>query len=128
MLDHVATAATIIDVWNGAPSERLRDVLAPGYRGHMLHLADGERDAEGYPHLVDQYRSANPGARFHVVEQVASEDGLVSRLEARRVDPSSGQVTVARGINISRFDPEGRLAEEWAIWSTWLDERLFHTP
>ena len=121
-LDSAATAAIVIEVWNGAPVERLRDVLAPDYRGHMLHLKDGERDADAYPGLIQQYRAGNPGAEFRVVEQLASGDRLVSRLEARRFDGSSGAASVARGINISRFDTQGRLAEEWAIWSSWMDE------
>ena len=49
-LDPAATAAIVIDVWNGTFSvDRLREVLAPDYRGHMLHLKDGERAADAYP-------------------------------------------------------------------------------
>ena len=121
-LDAAATAAIVIEVWNGAPVERLRDVLAPDYRGHMLHLKDGDRDAAAYPGLIQQYRAGNPGAEFRVVEQRSHGDRLVSRLEARRFDRSSNATSVARGINISRFDTQGRLAEEWAIWSSWMDE------
>ena len=121
-LDPAATAAIVIDVWNGAPVDRLREVLAPDYRGHMLHLKDGERAADAYPGLIQQYRAGNPGAKFRVVEQRADGDRLVSRLEARRVAGSSGAASVARGINISRFDAQGRLAEEWAIWSSWMDD------
>ena len=120
-LDPAATAATVIDVWNGAPVQRLRDVLASDYRGHMLHLKDGDRDGAAYPDLIAHYRSANPGTVFQIVDQMADGARLVSRLEARRID-RSGAMSVARGINISRFDTQGRLAEEWAIWSSWMDE------
>ena len=121
-LDPAATAATVIEVWNGAPVERLRDVLTADYRGHMLHLKDGERDATAYPGLITQYRAVNPGTVFQIVDQMADGSRLVSRLEARRIDGSSGAASVASGINISRFDTQGRLAEEWAIWSSWMDE------
>jgi hypothetical protein len=124
-LDCATTAATVIEVWNGTPVERLRAVLAPDYRGHMLHLLDGERDADAYPGPIERYRTANPGTVFHVVEQVTAEARLVSRLEARRFDGSSGVASVARGMNISRFDAQGRLAEEWAIWTNWMDEAQF---
>jgi predicted SnoaL-like aldol condensation-catalyzing enzyme len=121
-IDTAATAATVIDVWNGAPVEQLHDVLASDYRGHMLHLKDGDRDAAAYPGLITQYRGANPGTEFRVVDQMADGSRLVSRLEARRLDGSTGAPSVARGINISRFDTQGRLAEEWAIWSSWMDD------
>ena len=121
-IDPAATAAIVIDIWNGAPVERLSEVLAPDYRGHMLHLEDGERDANAYAGLVERFRTANPGTIFRVVAHIPGDAGLVSRLEARRVDGSSGTTLIARGINISRFDGEGRLAEEWAIWSNWMDE------
>ncbi len=97
-------------------------MLAPDYCGHMLHLEDGERDANAYAGLVERFRTANPGTVFRVVDQIPGDTGLVSRLEARRVDASSGAPLVARGINISRFDGEGRLAEEWEIWSNRMSE------
>jgi len=121
-VESAATAAAVIDVWNGAPVNRLQGLLAPDYRGHMLHVSDGERDAGAYPGLIQQYRSANPGTTFRIVEQLAAGARLVTRLEARRVDELSRAASVSRGINISRFDAQGRLAEEWAIWSAWLDE------
>jgi hypothetical protein len=121
-IEPAATAAAVIDVWNGAPVDRLQGLLAPEYRGHMLHVSNGERDAAAYPGLIQQYRSANPGTTFRIVEQLAAGVRLVTRLEARRVDEASRAALVSRGINVSRFDTQGRLAEEWAIWSTWLDE------
>lgn len=125
-LEPAATVAAVIDVWNGAPVDRLHGLLAPDYRGHMLHVSDGERDAPAYPIAIQQYRAANPGTTFRIVEQLASGVRLVTRLEARRVDEESRAASVSRGINVSRFDAQGRLAEEWAIWSTWLDESSLH--
>lgn len=121
-VEPATTTAAVIDVWNGAPVDRLQGLLAPDYRGHMLHVSDGERDAAAYPGLIQQYRFANPGTTFRIVEQLAVGVRLVTRLEARRVDEVSRAASVSRGINISRFDAQGRLAEEWAIWSSWLDE------
>ena len=121
--DDAATLAAVLDVWNGAPVAGLRDLLAPGYRGHMLHVLDGDRDAATYPGVIERYRTANPGTTFRVTEQLVAGDRLVSRIEARRIELDTGTARLARGINISRFDPDGRLAEEWAIWSAWLDDR-----
>lgn len=120
-LEPADTVAAVIDVWNGASIDRLHELLAPDYRGHMLHVSDGERDAPAYLVAIQQYRAANPGTTFRIVEQLAAGVRLVTRLEARRVDELSRAATVSRGINVSRFDAQGRLAEEWAIWSAWLD-------
>jgi len=121
-VEPAATVAAVIDVWNGAPVDRLDGLLTPDYRGHMLHVSDGERDAAAYPRLIEQYRSANPSTTFRIVEQIDAGDRLVTRLEARRGVEASRTKLVSRGINISRFDAHGRLAEEWAIWSAWMDE------
>ena len=121
-IEPAATAAAVIDVWNGAPLDRLQGLLAPDYRGHMLHVSNGERDAAAYRGRILQYRAANPGATFRIVEQLDAGGHLVTRLEARRVDEASRSALISRGINISRFDAQGRLAEEWAIWSAWMDE------
>ena len=121
--DPSSTFAALLDIWNGAPVEGLRDLLAPGYRGYMLHSLDGERDAAEYPGVIERYRAANPGTVFRVVDRLVAGDRVVSRLEAHRPDPAPGAVLTARGINISRLENDGRLAEEWAIWSSWLEER-----
>ncbi len=111
-VEPAATAAAVIDVWNGAPVGRLAELLAPDYLGHMLHVSNGERDAATYPGLIRHYRSANPSTTFRIVEQLDVGDRLVTRLEAHRGVGASRTELVSRGINISRFDAHGRLAEE----------------
>ncbi len=116
-VEPAATIAAVIEVWNGVPVDRLQGLLAPDYRGHMLHVSDGERDAAAYPGLIQQYRSANLGTTFRIVEQLAVGVRWVTRLEGRRADEASRAAPASRGINLSRFDAQGRSAEEWAIWS-----------
>jgi SnoaL-like domain len=115
-------AAAVVDVWNGVAPSSIRGLLADDYHGHMLHLPDGERNAATYPSSIERFRAANPGAVFGIVEQFDAGDRVVTRLEARRPRPTDGGSVVSRGINISRFDAAGLLAEEWAIWSAWLDD------
>ena len=122
-LDHRAVAVAVVGVWNGGPAERLRELLAPGYSGHALHVQDGDRDATTYASSIQRFREANPGAAFRIVELFGTGDRLVTRLEARRPSPTGGS-DLSRGINISRFDAAGLLAEEWSIWSAWLDDPL----
>jgi hypothetical protein len=115
------TIASVIEIWNGATADGLDRLLAPGYRGHMLGTAAGDRVAAGYADAVARFRIANPGVAFRAIEQFDAGDRCVTRLEATRPANGSNRPSVSHGINISRFDRNGRLAEEWAIWSPWLD-------
>ena len=110
----------LLDVWNGAPSDLLPSILSLHYRGHMLHLPVGERDTAAYPAWIGDYRHNNPNARFETVERFVAGDRVVSRLRATRQSPELG-FEFANGINISRIDPDGRIAEEWAIWTAWME-------
>ena len=120
-LDVRQTVAAVIRVWNGAKTDRLERLLAPSYRGHVLGVPGGERDGAGYAEAIHRFRVANPGVVFQIVEQFETGDRCVSRLEARRPGVETGSAFVSQGINIARFDEHGRLAQEWAIWSPWLE-------
>lgn len=120
-IDHRSIVSAVIDIWNGASTDELEPLLASGYRGHVLGARGGDRDAAGYAAAINRFRSANPGVAFRVIEQFDAGDRCVSRLEASRPGAGPGERMVSHGINISRFDDEGRLAEEWALWSAWLD-------
>ena len=116
------TIAAIIEVWNGAPTDRLAPLLASNYRGHTLGVSKGERDRDGYANAIEGYREANPGVVFHIVEQFDAGDRCVTRLEARRPSAPTRASSTSHGVNIARFDDVGLLSEEWAIWSPWLDD------
>jgi hypothetical protein len=120
-VDRRTIVAAVIEIWNGGTADGLDGLLAPGYRGHMLGVRAGDRVAADYAEAIARYRAANPGVSFRVIDQFDAADRCVTRLEATRPGPGSNAASVSQGINISRFDDEGRLAEEWAIWSAWLD-------
>jgi predicted SnoaL-like aldol condensation-catalyzing enzyme len=111
----------LLEIWNGASTGSLASLLSDDYRGHMLHLPDGERDAAGYAAWISDYRDLNPNATFELVEQFFTVDRVVSRLRATRDSPVSG-LQNSHGINIARLDGDGRIAEEWAIWSAWATQ------
>jgi hypothetical protein len=120
-VDVRSTVAAVIEIWNGATADGLDGLLAPGYRGHILGARAGDRVAADYADAIARFRTANPGVAFRVIDQFDAADRCVTRLEATRPAAGSNAASVSQGINISRFDDEGRLAEEWAIWSAWLD-------
>jgi hypothetical protein len=113
----------VLEMWNGATTEGLPALLAAAYRGHMLGVPNGERDAAAYPVSIARYRAAFPDVEFQVVEQFDAGDRLVTRLQARRRVTGDLPASISHGMNIARFEPDARLAEEWAIWSAWQDVR-----
>ena len=117
-----STMLAVLDMWNGSTTNGLSELLAPAYRGHMLGVPSGERDAAAYPGSIARYRAAFPDVEFHVVEQFDAGDRLFTRLEAHRAATSDGPTSISHGMNIARFDRDARLVEEWAIWSTWTPE------
>ncbi len=109
----------VLEMWNGASTDGLPELLAGSYRGHMLGVPNGERDAAAYAGSIARYRAAFPDVEFRVVEQFDAGDRLVTRLEARRAAIGDGVASISYGMNIARFELDARLAEEWAIWSAW---------
>lgn len=106
--------AAVLDVWSGRrPTTAIRELISADYVGHMLHLEDGERTAEEYGAWIERYRRDQPEVEFTVVAQTVVGDHLWSRLIAARADHA-----VAYGMNESRVR-DGRLIEEWAVWSPW---------
>jgi hypothetical protein len=114
-------AQRLLEIWNGASPTLLASLLSDDYRGHMLHLADGERDAAGYAAWIADFRERNSDVKFELVEQFFTADRIVSRLRATRDSGASG-MQKSNGVNIARLDANGRLAEEWAIWSAWENQ------
>jgi hypothetical protein len=105
----------VLSAWNGEGD--VAPWLTAGYRGHMLHdPARGERDAEEYPERIEEFRSRYPGVRFFADRVFEGEEHRATLTHAEWTDPETGELLVADGINVSRFQ-DGKLAEEWAIWS-----------
>lgn len=111
--DPATTFELLLRVWQEGDPTIVLDLVTEGYAGHMLHLPSGERSASMYPDWIARYREDHVGTRFEVQDQTVAGDRLWSRLVALKPDGS-----FAHGMNVSRF-VEGRIAEEWAVWSAW---------
>jgi predicted SnoaL-like aldol condensation-catalyzing enzyme len=108
--------AALLRAWNGGDPEAVRNLVTDDYVGHMLHVAGGERGRDEYPGWIERWRALNPDAHFAIEQQIESGDWVASRLRAVREE--RGVAQVAFGMNFSRC-ADGRIAEEWAIWSEW---------
>jgi hypothetical protein len=106
---------SILALWEEGDTLPMLTLVAANYQGNMLHLKDGERTAKMCPDWIQNYRDTYPGTLFTVYDQVSVDDRLWTRLSAHR-----GDRAVANGMNRCRFEGE-LIAEEWAIWSSWVE-------
>ena len=108
--------ARLLGVWRGGDATTIADLITTGYRGHMAHLAEGERTAASDARWIEDDRATNPDVTFNVVDQVGADWRPWSRLVAHGPDSRH-----AHGMNVSRFEGD-LIAEEWAIWSDWRED------
>jgi predicted ester cyclase len=99
-----------VEIWNGGALDRLHELLAPGYAGHMRGTISEDRDADALGRSIVDFRRRFPAVRFTVTEQIVAGDRVATRLRA-----VLGDEELAVGMNFSRWQ-DGRLAEEWALW------------
>src|SRR5918998_778160 len=90
---------------------------------YVSHQPDGstlERGPEDVKRFVGEFRSAFPGLRLSIDDQIAGGDKVVNRItfrgthqrEFRGMVPTGKEVEV-KGITIFRFSPEGKVVESW---------------
>ena len=72
--------------WRGDPDTVVEDLVTDDDVGHMLHTAEGERTGPTYRLWIANFRAANPGNSFQVLEQHSAGDFLWTRLVATRGD------------------------------------------
>ena len=99
-----------VEIWNDGAVDRLHDLLAPGYAGHMRGSVSEDRDADALGRSIAEFRRRFPEVRFTVTEQIVAGDRVATRLSAVVDDEE-----LAVGMNFSRWQ-DGRLDEEWALW------------
>lgn len=109
-----AGVGRVAEVWQTGEVDRLADLLTADYVGHMLGAGERHGAAE-YAETIRRVRAAGPLPVFENLDQFADGDKVCTRVRSTRT-AEDGTVEVAYGINISRYD-DGRLAEEWAIWT-----------
>lgn len=90
---------------------------------HVLHdpaMPEEVRGLEGIKQYVSMYISTYPDLNVVVEDQVAEGDKVVTRYTARGahqgelmgIEPTGRRVEVP-GIQIQRFDEEGKIVEDW---------------
>ncbi len=111
-------------LWNGDTSV-VDEIFAPNHVNHgpgaMPGLPDGP---EGMKQFVNFYKTAFPDTHFHVDEQIAEGDRVVTRWTAHGTQtgemrmagiPVTGRPVTVSGVIINRLE-HGKIVESWALF------------
>lgn len=97
----------------------LEGIVAPGSIDHDPAPGQGP-GPEGYKAMFGELRTAFPDLHVEVEHLVATDDELAfaytitgTHLGELRGHPATGRTVSYRGMQISRFDNDGKLVERW---------------
>ncbi|MGW1723313.1 ester cyclase [Streptomyces sp. NPDC002306] len=97
----------------------LEGIVAPGSIDHDPAPGQGP-GPEGYKAMFGELRTAFPDLHVEVEHLVATDDELAfaytitgTHLGELRGHPATGRTVSYRGMQISRFDSDGKLVERW---------------
>lgn len=108
--------------WSQGQLAVVDEVVAPGYVYHEPVLGDIP-GLEGLKQTIMSYRTAYPDMQFTIDEMIAEGDLVAMRWSAAGTQqgelmgiPATGLATTSVGINMARFDADGKIVEEWSSW------------
>ena len=101
-----------VDAWAAADMAAVEQVVASGYTGHT---SKGDSDIEGLRQRVQAFHKVYSSMSFHIEDQMADGDKVVTRLSADVTMRENGKSARLMGINISRI-ADGKIVEEWNTW------------
>jgi ketosteroid isomerase-like protein len=96
-----------VDLWATGNISALEQVVAPGYIGHT---STGGRDIQGLRQRIEAFHKLYSNISFHIEDQMADGDKVVTRLTADVTMRDSGKSARLMGINISRI-ADGKIVE-----------------
>ena len=104
--------------------ELLDELCADGFVSH--DPIAGDQDIEAVKQTFSGYREAFPDLTFTIDDIFAADDKVVMRWTAMGtfqnefmgLQPTGERGDPVTGMNIDRYDDDGKLAETWGQWDT----------
>ncbi|MFT3865153.1 MAG: ester cyclase [Solirubrobacterales bacterium] len=117
--------ALMAEIWRRLDDEhRLTEIERYFADDYVRHSSEGDYDREGFVAVLEALHGGFPDLTSRVVDAVAEGDRLAYRWISEGTHrgeymgvPATGRTVTATGITISRFDADGRVAEDWASWN-----------
>lgn len=108
-------------LWNERDFGVIDDWIAPGFVGHYTGLPEAVRGPAGFRRFAEDIFAAMPDVRMTILDTVAQDDRVASRVEMRATHSgdylgfaATNLPIVATHIAIERYGPDGLVLEEWA--------------
>ena len=122
---NIETSRRLIDeAFSQGRFELLDELCADGFVSH--DPIAGDQDIEGVKQSFAGYREAFPDLTFTIDDIFDAGDKVVMRWtgvgtfqnEFMGLQPTGEKGDPVRGINIDRYDDDGKLVETWGQWDT----------
>ena len=122
---NIETSRRLIDeAFSQGRFELLDELCADGFVSH--DPIAGDQDLEGVKQTFSGYREAFPDLTFTIDDIFAADDKVVMRWtgvgtfqnEFMGFQPTGERGDPVTGMNIDRYDEDGKLAETWGQWDT----------
>ncbi|MEO8285069.1 MAG: ester cyclase [Chloroflexota bacterium] len=111
--------------WNGGNLNLIDEMYTPDFMIHDPSAPNFQGGTEAFKGFIGGFRTALPDIHFTIEDMIATGDIVVWRWTARATSlgplmgiPPTGKRATVTGIVISRFDENGKWAEDYINWDT----------
>lgn len=116
---NIATTKKMGDAVNKGDLNVFNEVFAPNVNDHDPALDQGQ-GPEGFIQFFTQFRTAFPDLKIAVEQMVADDDKVAIAYTITGTQegpfqgiPATGRKIKARGMQISKFNSDGKIVERW---------------
>lgn len=115
----------VLQIWREVENEGQLDAMDRHFAAdYVRHSEEGSASREEFKQIISDLHVGFPDLEFEVLDVVEEGNKAAYRWRSTGthdgpylgVPPTHRRVT-ATGITISRFDEDGRTAEDWASWN-----------